>query len=168
MSRPSHYPVESHLTPLNAHTFSKDAEWWRAVVHSEDQYGNELVRLYLWRNNDSKGWVPKHKWNVQRDRWKAEKSAAEKYVNRQPRGNPPGFPVQHYTVVDGETIEKTDDWWTAIVQYEDDWSSTHDTRLYMWQFENGEPKGTGFKWNINNDTWPEERRVAESLLENMA
>lgn len=74
------YPIESHLTPIKAHTFSKDGVWWRAVVQSEDEYGNELVRLYMWREHDQKGWVPKHKWNVQEDRWKREKGVVDDYV----------------------------------------------------------------------------------------
>jgi len=168
MSRPTHYPVESHLSPLNAHTLSRNPEWWRAAVHSETGAGSGRVRLYLWRNNDEKGWVPKHKWNIQPERWSRQKATIKKYVNRTPNGNPPYFPVQHYTVVGGKTIAKTDDWWTAIVQYEDSWSSTHNTRLYMWRAGDEGYKGTGYKWNISSDTWPEERRIADGLLTNMS
>ena len=167
MKELGHYPIESHLTPVDAHTFSKEGEWWRAVVRSKNQYGNERVRLYLWRNDNQKGWVTVHKWNVQSSRWDKEKKTVKKYLNASPDSNAPYFPVQHYDVVGGETIEKTNDWWTAIVQYEDDWSSTHKTRLYMWQIEEGDAKGTGYKWNINSDTWPEERLVANSFLESL-
>jgi antitoxin component YwqK of YwqJK toxin-antitoxin module len=33
----------------------------------------------------------------------------------------------------------------------------------MWQFDNGNPRGTGYKWNINNDTW-EKKRIADGML----
>lgn len=166
MSRPTQYPVESHLTPLKGHTFSRTAEWWRAIVRSATQDGDELLRLYLWRNNDQKGWIPKHKWNIHPDRWDNEKSVVKRHVRGPINEDSTYFPVQHYHVIGGETITKTDSWWTAVVHYEDDWSSTPNTRLYMWQFENDEPKGTGFKWNINTDTWGEERRAADGMLAN--
>jgi hypothetical protein len=77
MSCPTHDPVEPHLTPISGHTFSKQDEWWQGIVHSENQYGSEYVRLYLWRNSDSKGWISQHKWNVDPERWNAEKNAVD-------------------------------------------------------------------------------------------
>lgn len=163
----SRYPIEGHLTPVGALTFSKSGGWWRAIVHSEDEYGNEKIRLYLWRDNDTKGWVTKHKWNIDPDHWAAERRVVEDYAGTTVDADTPYFPVQHYNVVGGQTIKKTDDWWTAVVQYEDDYSSTHKTRLYMWQLENGDEKGTGFKWNVRSDTWPEERDAVDRYVEHL-
>lgn len=160
----SQYPIESNRTPIQAHTFSRSNGWWRAIVKSEDAYGNERTRLYLWRNSDGKNWNITHKWNVDPDRWPEEKAVVKKYLNKLPSQNPPHFPIQHYTVVGGETITKSDRWWTAIVQYEDEYNSTHKTRLYMWDISGAEPKGTGYKWNISTDTWGEEATVADGFL----
>jgi len=163
----SRHPVEDHLTPVNGHTFSKSGGWWRAIVHSEDDYGNEKVRLYLWHENDTEGWITKHKWNIDPDHWLQERSVVEDYVGAAVDANTPYFPVQHYNVVGGQTIKKTDGWWTAVVQYEDDYSSTHKTRLYMWQLEDDDAKGTGYKWNVSTDTWSEERNAADRYLKNL-
>lgn len=163
----SRYPVEGHLTPVGVHTFSKSGGWWRAIVHSEDDYGNEKVRLYLWHNNDTHGWITKHKWNVDPKHWSAERRVVKDYAGAPADAKTPYFPVQHYNVVGGQTIKKTDDWWTAVVQYEDNYSSTHKTRLYMWQLENGEAKGSGYKWNIRSDTWSEERAIADRYVEDL-
>lgn len=163
MSDAKQYPVESHLTPIAAHTFSESGDWWRAIVHAEDHYGNEKVRLYLWHNNGS-DWKAKHKWNITPDRWPAEKRAGNQYAGAPLDSQTPHFPVQHYTVVGGQTIEKTDKWWTAVVQYEDNWSATHKTRFYLWELEDEEPKGTGYKWNIKTDTWPEERTTIDRYV----
>lgn len=161
----SQYPIESNRTPLQGHTFSQSNGWWRGVVKSEDAYGNERVRLYLWRDRDGKDWQIVHKWNVQADRWDQEKKIADKYVGAPPTTQTPHFPVQHYNVVGGETISKNDNWWTAVVQYEKDGSSTHDTRLYMWDVQGNSTTGTKFKWNIKRDTWGQEKRVADSFLD---
>lgn len=164
MANVSQFPIESHLTPREAHTFSRSNEWWRGIVRSEDEYGNKRIRLYLWRDMGGKEWEITHKWNVQEGRWEKEKAKAEKYLNAQPSSNHPYFPVQHYKVVGGETITKNDAWWTAIVQFETDYSSTHKTRLYMWDMSGGEPTGISYKWNVNTDTWSEEVRVADAFL----
>ncbi|SNR65369.1 hypothetical protein SAMN06266787_10821 [Halorubrum ezzemoulense] len=163
----SRYPIEDNLSPIGALTFSKSGGWWRAIVHSEDQYGNEKVRLYLWHDNDAEGWVTKHKWNIDPEHWPAERRIVEEYVGAAVDANTPYFPVQHYDVVGGQTITKTETWWTAVVQYETDYSSTHETRLYMWQREDDTVKGTGFKWNINTDSWPEERDAADRYVESL-
>lgn len=161
----SRYPIEGHLKPVGGLTFSKSGGWWRSIVRSEDKYGNEKVRLYLWHDNENKGWVAKHKWNIKPDHWPAERRAVESYAGATVDADTPYFPVQHYDVVGGQTINKTDDWWTAVVQYEDNYSSTHKTRLYMWQLENDDVKGTGYKWNVRNDTWPEERDAIDRYVE---
>jgi len=159
------YSVESNLTPTRAHTFSRNNGWWSGIVKSDDPYGNEKIRLYLWHDADGKDWDIIHKWNVQADRWGKEKAVVDKFVGEGISENTPYFPVQHYHVVGGETISKNDDWWTAVVQYKKDLSwSTHETRLYMWNFDGNKPKGTNFKWNIKRDTWYEQSRIADAFL----
>lgn len=164
MANLDQFPVESHLTPVQAHTFSKDNGWWRAIVKSKDEYENERIRLYLWHDSDGKEWDTIHKWNVQPDRWEKEKAVVEQWVGKPASSGNKHFPVQHYFVLDGETITKNDRWWTAVVQFEKDGSSTHDTRLYMWNMAEDEPTGTGFKWNINRDTWKQESMIADAFL----
>jgi len=165
MANLDQYPVELHLDPIQAHTFSRDNGWWRGIVKSHDEYGNKVIRLYLWRDPDGKDWNIIHKWNVQPDRWEQEKEVVEKYVGKPPTNDHPHFPVQHYHVVGGETIIDDGRWWSAVVQFKKDMSSsTHKTRLYLWSLEDDTPKGTGFKWNIKRDTWHQESMIADGFL----
>jgi len=159
------YPVESHLSPVKAHTFSRSNGWWRAIVESEDNDRNTHVRFYLWRDQGGKDWDITHKWNIQPDRWKKEKQIVGEYLNKQPNGTHPYFPVQYYKVVGGETIMKNERWWSAVVQFKKNPpSSKHSMRLYLWKFKGDKPKDSGFKWNVEKDTWHQESMMADQFL----
>lgn len=75
------------------------------------------------------------------------------------------FPVhEELTVVEGDTVYRTDDWWKGVVRYRFRDAETTEVAIYLWHCDDGVWKRKN-KYTVKTaDAWAEDRRLVESLL----
>lgn len=166
----TNYPVDDKLTVQRGEDIYRNDKWWKAVLQyyfGENTESQEMA-IYLWHNDDERGWTRKNKYVVKTlEAWEEDQDLLAT-VREAPSDSDADdhFPVNDfYTVGAGETVFKTDEWWKAIVRVEQKGDyETEEYNIYVWQKQDDSWRRRQ-KYAIKRfDDWDDERSVVSSML----
>jgi hypothetical protein len=160
------YPVHDRITVIEGETIYKTEEWWKAAVRHSIEGRDKGVAVYLW-NRDEGSWTRKNKYRIATvDAWKADRVLVTEHLTATPpESGEQAYPVSdYYTVANGETVFKTDDWWKAVLTVSEKANyETHEVFIYVWQSVNGDWRRRQKYAVKDEESWEEDQSAVNRL-----